>query len=105
MIREASKTLQEQGLDVDLRHLILVADIMTFYGKVMPIGRYGIAGRKKSVLSRALFEETIKHLIRASIRGEVEDFSGIFENVMIGKVAPVGTGMIELVVKTKKEEK
>lgn len=105
IIREASKTLQEQGLDVDLRHLILVADIMTFYGKVMPIGRYGIAGRKKSVLSRALFEETIKHLIRASIRGEVEDFSGIFENVMIGKVAPVGTGMIELVVKTKKEEK
>ncbi|OYT42158.1 MAG: DNA-directed RNA polymerase subunit A'', partial [Candidatus Aenigmarchaeota archaeon ex4484_224] len=33
IIREASKTLQEQGLDVDLRHLILVADIMTFYGK------------------------------------------------------------------------
>ncbi len=105
IIREAMKTLQEQGLDVDIRHVMLVADVMTFYGKVLPIGRYGIAGRKKSVLSRALFEETIKHLVRASIRGEVEDFTGIFENVMIGKVAPVGTGMVELIAKLKREKK
>ncbi len=104
IIEEASKTLQEQGLDVDIRHVMLVADIMTFYGKVLPIGRYGIAGRKTSVLSRAAFEETVKHLVRASIRGEVDAFKGIFENVMIGKVAPVGTGMFELITTLTKEK-
>jgi len=76
---------------------MLVADIMTFYGKVLPIGRYGIAGRKTSVLSKALFEETIKHLVRASARNEADELKGIFENVMIGQIPKVGTGIVELI--------
>ena len=104
IIEEASKTLQEQGLDVDIRHVMLVADIMTFTGKVLPIGRYGVAGRKTSVLSRAAFEETIKHLIRASVRNEVDNFQGIFENVMVGQVVPVGTVSFELIAKFGEEE-
>lgn len=103
IVEEAMKTLEEQGLDVDIRHVMLVADIMTFYGRVLPIGRYGVAGRKTSVLSRAAFEETVKHLVRASIRNEADRFKGIFENVMLGQVAPVGTGMFELVAKFEEE--
>ncbi|MCD6371659.1 MAG: DNA-directed RNA polymerase subunit A'' [Candidatus Aenigmarchaeota archaeon] len=103
IIEEAMKTLQEQGLDVDIRHVMLVADIMTFYGKVLPIGRYGVAGRKTSILSRAAFEETIKHLVRASVKREKDDLKGIFENVMIGQVAPVGTGMVELISRWEEE--
>jgi len=69
IIKEASETLQQQGLDVDIRYIMLVADIMTFRGDIRPIGRYGVAGTKTSVLARAAFEETIKHLVRAGIRG------------------------------------
>ena len=88
---------------MDLRHIILVADIMTFKGKISPIGRYGVAGSKVSVLARAAFEETIKHLVRATLKNEIDDFSGIFENVMIGQVVPSGTGMIDLIMKLEKE--
>jgi len=99
IIKEAYKTIQEQGLDVDIRYLLLLADVMTWNGEINSIGRYGIAGAKASVLSRAAFEETIKHLIRASIRNEVDEFKGLFENVMVGQPAPVGTGMFELIVR------
>jgi len=99
IISESFNTLQEQGLDVDRRHLMLVGDIMTMSGDIRSIGRYGVAGTKSSILARAAFEETIKHLVRASIRGEVDNFEGIFENVMIGQLIPSGTGMFELIAK------
>ena len=99
IINEAFDTMQQQGLDVDIRHLMIVSDMMTLSGDIRSIGRYGVAGTKRSILARAAFEETIKHLVRASIRGEVDNFEGIFENVMIGQVIPSGTGMFELIAK------
>ncbi|MEM5852820.1 MAG: DNA-directed RNA polymerase subunit A'' [Candidatus Aenigmatarchaeota archaeon] len=105
IIREAVKTLNEQGLDVDIRHILLVGDIMTCSGRIQSIGRYGIAGSQTSILARAAFEETVKHLVRASIRNETDEFKGIFENVMIGQVIPAGTGMLELLAVFEKEEK
>ncbi len=99
IMTESMKTMQEQGLDVNVRHIMLVGDIMTFGGDVRSIGRYGVAGAKTSILARAAFEETIKHLVKASIRKETDSFKGIFENVMIGQVIPSGTGMFELVAR------
>jgi DNA-directed RNA polymerase subunit A" len=99
IIEESLQTLQEQALDVDIRHIMLVSDIMTMAGDVRSIGRYGVAGAKNSILARAAFEETIKHLVRASIRNEVDKFAGIFENVMIGQMIPSGTGMFDLIAK------
>ncbi len=105
IVNEASRTLKDQGLDVDIRHILLIADVMTADGDVKPVGRYGVAGAKGSVLARANFEETIKHLTRASVRGEVDRLDSIVENVMINQVVPVGTGMFELVFKPPKQEK
>lgn len=105
IIEEALKTMQEQALDIDVRYVMLVGDIMTFSGSVNSIGRYGVAGSKTSILARAAFEETIKHLVRASIRGEVDNLQGIFENIMIGQVAPSGTGMFDLIAKFEEEKK
>jgi len=104
IIQEALDTMQNQGLDIDIRHVMLVGDIMTMGGDVKSIGRYGIAGAQTSILARAAFEETIKHLVRASIRNEVDNFQGIFENVMIGQVIPSGTGMFDLIAKFGEEE-
>ncbi|MEM5766412.1 MAG: DNA-directed RNA polymerase subunit A'' [Candidatus Aenigmatarchaeota archaeon] len=104
IIKESIKTLQEQGLNVDIRHITLVGDIMTSTGRIQSIGRYGVAGSQTSILARAAFEETVKHLVRASIRNEVDEFKGIFENVMIGQVIPSGTGMIELIAKFEEEK-
>ena len=94
IINEAQNTLSEQGLSVDVRHIMLVADIMTSEGHVKSIGRHGISGEKSSVLARAAFEETGKHLLNASIRGEVDDLTGIIENIIIGQPIPLGTGSV-----------
>jgi len=103
IIRETKSTMQQQGLDIDDRHILLVADIMTFSGEIRPIGRYGVAGMKPSVLTRAGFEETIKHLVRASVRQEEDNFDAIFDNVMVNQQVPVGTGMFELIARLGEE--
>jgi DNA-directed RNA polymerase subunit A" len=103
LIKEINNTMRQQGLDVDYRHIMLVADIMTFSGEIRPIGRYGIAGMKSSILTRAGFEETIKHLVRASVRHDEDNFDAIFDNVMVNQQVPVGTGMFELIAKIGEE--
>jgi len=96
LIREIKNTLNEQGLDVDIRHVMLLADMMTRSGTVKQIGRHGVVGEKPSVLARAAFEVTVKNLFDASIRGEVDNMRGIAENVIIGQIAPIGTALVEL---------
>ncbi|RBQ22497.1 DNA-directed RNA polymerase subunit A'' [Candidatus Methanobinarius endosymbioticus] len=105
IINEALRTLEEQGLSVDVRHIMLVADMMTSEGVVRSIGRHGISGEKASVLARAAFEETGKHLLRASIRGEVDKLTGIIENIIIGQPIPLGTGSVGVVMKPNKSKK
>ena len=99
LINEITHTLDEQGLEVDIRHIILVADLMTSTGVLKSIGRHGIAGTKESVLARAAFEITVPTIAKASVTGEVEELRGVTENVIVGLPVPVGTGMIELYMK------
>ena len=96
IIHETLATLEGQGLRVDVRHIMLVADMMTHQGTVHSIGRHGISGEKSSVLARAAFEETSKHLLNASIRGETDDLTGVIENIIIGQPIPLGTGSVSV---------
>jgi len=97
IIEETMDTLEEQGLDdVNIRHLMLVADIMTNEGTIESIGRHGISGSKDSVLARAAFEVTVNHLLDAAIHGEVDDLNGVTENVIVGKPIKLGTGDVDL---------
>ena len=97
IIDEASKTLDEQGLTVDIRHIMLVADLMTNDGDVKAIGRHGISGRKSSVLARAAFEITAAHLLHAALTGEVDHLDGVAENIIVGQPVTLGTGAVNLV--------
>jgi len=97
IINEAMSTLSEQGLTVDIRHIMLVADMMTSDGEVKQIGRHGISGEKASVLSRAAFEVTVNHLLDAATSGAVDHLEGVVENVIVGQPMQLGTGNIELV--------
>ncbi len=97
LIHEASRTLAEQGLGVDIRHLMLVSDVMTNEGDIRAIGRHGISGKKTSVLARAAFEITAAHLLRAAITGEVDELKGVAENIIVGQPITLGTGAVNLV--------
>jgi len=97
IINEATDTLREQGLSVDVRHIMLVADIMTVDGELKQIGRHGVSGEKASVLARAAFEVTVNHILDAAIRGDVDDLKGVTENVIVGQPIQLGTGDVKLV--------
>ena len=105
IIQEAHNTLSEQGLIVDLRHIMLVADVMTADGTVRAIGRHGVSGEKSSVLSRAAFEITVNHLLLASQRGEFDTLNGVAENIIVGQPVNLGTGAVELVMELGKPKK
>jgi DNA-directed RNA polymerase subunit A" len=102
LLNEINSILEQQGLEIDKRHLTLIVDIMTFDGSIQAVGRYGVAGAKASILTRAGFEETVKHLVRASVRSETDNFNGLFENIMVNQQVPVGTGMFDLIVRMDK---
>lgn len=99
IINEANDTLREQGLTVDVRHIMLVADMMTCDGEIKQIGRHGISGEKVSVLARAAFEVTVSHILDAAIRGDVDYLKGVTENVIVGQPIKLGTGHVQLVAK------
>jgi len=98
LINEAMEVLRDQGLDVNIRHIMLVADLMTQDGELRQIGRHGISGEKESVLARASFEVTVKHLLDSAARGELDRLRGITENVIIGQIIPLGTGIVDLLM-------
>jgi len=103
IINEAVETLEEQGLDVDIRHIMLVADMMTTLGTMKQVGRHGVSGEKASVLARASFEITTKHLLDACIHGESDMLDGITENIIAGQPIPLGTGSVELAMRREGE--
>jgi DNA-directed RNA polymerase subunit A' len=107
LVNEAKGVLEEQGLDVDTRHVMLVADMMTSTGDVQQIGRHGISGKKSSVLARAAFEITVPNIVEAAVKGESDPLAGVTENVIVGQSIPIGTGLVELYMSTfeKKGEK
>ena len=98
IIQEAMGVLNEQGMDVDVRHIILVADMMTADGTIRQIGRHGISGSKNSALARAAFEVTINHLLGAGIAGTSDPLKGITENVILGQLIPLGSGSVDLLM-------
>ena len=96
IIEESTSTLHNAGLNTDIRHLMLVSDMMTFSGNVEAIGRHGISGKKASVLARAAFEITSKHLLNAGLIGEVDKLNGVAENIIVGQPITLGTGAVKL---------
>ena len=105
IIEEMLSTLEEQGLKVDVRHIMLVADAMTITGEVKAIGRHGISGERASVLDRAAFEITVDNLLMAGLYGEYDELNGVVKNIIVGQPIKLGTGMVELIMKRLEKRK
>lgn len=103
IVNEVFNVIETQGLNVDIRHIMLVADTMTVGGEVKGITRYGVVSEKASVLARASFETPIKHIINAAMKGEIDQLNSVVENVMLNQTVPVGTGLPGLAAKKEKK--
>src|SRR5690606_11412565 len=97
---EVYDVVAAQGLKIDMRHIMLVADTMCSSGTIKGITRYGVVSDKSSVLARMSFEPPIKHLIEAALAGEKDTLNSVVENVMINQHIPIGTGLPSLRIKS-----
>jgi DNA-directed RNA polymerase subunit A' len=97
--------LEEQGLDVDIRHVMLVADAMTASGEVLQVGRHGVSGEKASTLAKAAFEITVPTIVDAAMRGISDTLKGVAENVIVGQQIPMGTGLIDMYMTMSEKER
>lgn len=105
IINEAKKVIEKQGIDIDEKHIKLVADAMTQSGTIKGVTRVGIISDKSSILARASFETPIKHFVNASITASTDHLVSVIENLILNQPVPVGTGLPGLLVKITDQEK
>ncbi len=105
LVNELRKTLKEQKIGVDTRHLMLIGDAMTYSGLIKGVGRHGLSGQKNSVFAKAAYEETVKHLVNAAAFSETDNMRGVTENILVGKQIPLGTGSVRLAIKKEDMQK
>ncbi len=108
LMNEIKEVLKTQGLDIDIRHLKLVADAMTSSGEIKGVTRMGIIAQKSSILARATFETPVPQFVKATLKGGKDKLLSVIENIILNQPVPVGTGLPGLLVKvigplTKKE--
>ena len=98
LLRELRNVIERDGSYVNYRHLALLCDVMTSRGRLMAITRHGINRAETGALMRCSFEETVEILMEAAAAGEKDDCRGVSENIMLGQLAPLGTGEFEILL-------
>ncbi|KAF2155004.1 beta and beta-prime subunits of DNA dependent RNA-polymerase [Myriangium duriaei CBS 260.36] len=102
-IEAARKTIIDEissvmgGMDIDPRHMQLLADVMTYKGEVLGITRFGLAKMRDSVLQLASFEKTPDHLFAAAIGMKKDRIEGVSECIIMGQSMSIGTGAMRVV--------
>ena len=96
LFKELNGVIEMGGSSVNYRHLALLCDLMCNKGSLMSITRHGINRTDAGALSRCSFEETVEILLEAAAVGDVDDCRGVAENVLLGQIAPMGTGAFDV---------
>lgn len=73
---------------------------MTNRGVLTAITRHGINRVDSGALRKCSFEETVEILLEASFHAEIDPLSGVTENIIMGQLAPYGTGSFDLMADT-----
>jgi DNA-directed RNA polymerase III subunit RPC1 len=94
IVREIGAVMN--NMDIDPRHMQLLADVMTFKGEVFGITRFGLQKTRDSVLQLASFEKTPDHLFEAAARGKIDTIDGVSECIIMGQSVKLGTGAMHV---------
>jgi DNA-directed RNA polymerase II subunit RPB1 len=98
LMEELNSVLADSGAYVNYRHMSILVDIMTYKGYLMSIDRHGINRSDIGPLAKCSFEETTDQLLKAAMYGETDNMNGVSANIMLGQVAPCGTGLTEVLL-------
>ena len=102
LIEEFKSVISSDGTDVNDSHIILLVDVMTFYGIINSISRYFLKKEKCGPMAKASFEESSENFLKAGLFGEVETTNGVSASVMLGKIPKVGTGSADVIIDIQK---
>jgi len=94
--KEFNIVISSSGSYINPRHVELLVDKMTNTGTIKAIARYGIETDQYPPITRATFEETMKHLVNSAIGSEIDELTGISSSVVVGKKIKAGTGFVQL---------
>jgi DNA-directed RNA polymerase I subunit RPA1 len=86
------------GIEVDPRHLSLIADYMTFGGDFTPMNRMGMREMSSPFLQMS-FETTAQFLTHAAMKGNNDALNSPSANIVVGRPVRHGTGSFSLLVK------
>ncbi|KAK7274223.1 hypothetical protein RIF29_15304 [Crotalaria pallida] len=101
LLDELRVVISFDGSYVNYRHLAILCDTMTYRGHLMAITRHGINRNDTGPMMRCSFEETVDILLDAAVYAETDYLRGVSENIMLGQLAPVGTGECALYLNDK----
>ncbi|KAL0487825.1 DNA-directed RNA polymerase II subunit RPB1 [Acrasis kona] len=96
LMKELRRVIEFDGSYVNYRHLAILCDVMCQRGQLMAISRHGINRTDTGPLMRCSFEETVEILMEAATFAEADSLKGVSSNIMVGQLAPIGTGCFDL---------
>ena len=96
LMQEVNNVLAFDGSYVNSRHLKLLADMMTGTGTLTAINNAGYQTNNTSVLGRASFERVFQVFQNGACEQNVDKLTGVSENIMVGNLCKLGTGMTDL---------
>lgn len=105
LFNELRNVLSFDGAYVNYRHIACLADCMTFGGYLMAVSRHGINKGESGPMLRASFEETVEVFMNSAIFSHYDVFNGVTENVMLGQLGRLGTGIVDLLLDHSKLDK
>jgi DNA-directed RNA polymerase I subunit RPA1 len=91
IVKEVLGVFGVYGINVDPRHLALIADYMTFEGKYRPMNRLGIGGSASPFLKMS-FETSMNFLTAATTRGGLDNTDSPSARIVLGRIVGNGTG-------------
>lgn len=98
LLMELRTVLGAYSIYVNYRHISTLCDVMTQRGLLTSITRHGINRIETGALRRCSFEETVEILLEAAAYGEIDHLRGVSENIIMGQLAPMGTGCFDLML-------
>ncbi|AJV00403.1 Rpo21p [Saccharomyces cerevisiae YJM1387] len=98
LYKEVYNVIASDGSYVNYRHMALLVDVMTTQGGLTSVTRHGFNRSNTGALMRCSFEETVEILFEAGASAELDDCRGVSENVILGQMAPIGTGAFDVMI-------
>ena len=100
IIREMDAVFKGHSISVDMRHLSLIADVMTKGGGFAPFNRMGLKS-SVSPFMKMSFETTLGFLKDAVLENDWDDLKNPSARIVMGKVSRVGTGGFDVLMPAK----